>query len=205
MLVCGVLLATPNAIYSPGLPLALLAWSITEIIRYGFYGLNLLNIVPSILIFLRWVHGANIWPAKTVISFLYLSSQIHYLHCVVPNRSDWWIVVPVLGAKLCSFEQNMEHRNAESTQLHILVLLLLVDRDTHVHSDFPAIVLTHVCAAKKGARQIESGRCKKARRQSQVEMNDSSLARSDEIFVVIWDERVERSPNFINFVNGNFL
>lgn len=53
MLVCGVLLATPNAIYSPGLPLALFAWSVTEIIRYGFYGLNLLNIVPSILIFLR--------------------------------------------------------------------------------------------------------------------------------------------------------
>lgn len=54
MLVCGVLLATPNAIYSPGLPLALLAWSVTEIIRYGFYGLNLLNIVPQILIFLRY-------------------------------------------------------------------------------------------------------------------------------------------------------
>lgn len=53
MLVCGVLLATPNAIYSPGLPLALLAWSITEIIRYGFYGFNLLNIVPSILTYLR--------------------------------------------------------------------------------------------------------------------------------------------------------
>lgn len=53
MLVCGVLLATPNAIYSPGLPLALLAWSITEIIRYGFYGLNLLNVVPGFLVFLR--------------------------------------------------------------------------------------------------------------------------------------------------------
>jgi len=47
MLVCGVLLATPTAIYSPGLPLALFAWSITEIIRYGFYGFNLLNVVPS--------------------------------------------------------------------------------------------------------------------------------------------------------------
>lgn len=53
MLVCGVLLATPNAIYSPGLPLALLAWSITEIIRYGFYGFNLLGLVPKVLTFLR--------------------------------------------------------------------------------------------------------------------------------------------------------
>lgn len=55
MLVCGVLLATPNAILSPGLPLALFAWSITEIIRYAFYGFNLLNIVPRILIILRYV------------------------------------------------------------------------------------------------------------------------------------------------------
>lgn len=54
MLVCGVLLATPDAVYSSGLPLALFAWSITEIIRYGFYGLNLLNAVPQILIFLRY-------------------------------------------------------------------------------------------------------------------------------------------------------
>lgn len=55
MLVCGVLLATPTAIYSPGLPLALFAWSVTEIIRYGFYGFNLLNFVPSILVYLRFV------------------------------------------------------------------------------------------------------------------------------------------------------
>ena len=54
MLVCGVLLATPNAIFSPGLPLALFAWSVTEIIRYGFYGFNLLNIVPGFLTFLRY-------------------------------------------------------------------------------------------------------------------------------------------------------
>lgn len=53
MVVCGVLLATPNAIYSPGLPLALLAWSITEIIRYGYYFSNLINIVPGFLVFLR--------------------------------------------------------------------------------------------------------------------------------------------------------
>lgn len=53
MLVCGVLIATPDAIYSPGLPLALFAWAVTEIIRYAFYGLNLLNAVPKLLIFLR--------------------------------------------------------------------------------------------------------------------------------------------------------
>lgn len=53
MVVCGVLLATPTAIYSPGLPLALLAWSITEIIRYGFYVLNIVKHVPHFVTFLR--------------------------------------------------------------------------------------------------------------------------------------------------------
>lgn len=55
IVVCGVLLATPTAIYSPGLPLALLAWSITEIIRYSYYAFNLVNFVPSFLIWLRYV------------------------------------------------------------------------------------------------------------------------------------------------------
>lgn len=53
MLVCGVLMPTVAAKNSYGLPLALIAWSVTEIIRYGYYTLNLINIVPSILIWLR--------------------------------------------------------------------------------------------------------------------------------------------------------
>lgn len=53
LMVCGVLVATEQARNSYGLPLALLAWSVTEIIRYGFYTLNLVNAVPSILVWLR--------------------------------------------------------------------------------------------------------------------------------------------------------
>lgn len=52
-LVCGALLATQGATTSPGLPLCILAWSITEIIRYAYYALNLVDIVPSSLTFLR--------------------------------------------------------------------------------------------------------------------------------------------------------
>jgi very-long-chain (3R)-3-hydroxyacyl-CoA dehydratase len=53
MVVCGVILATPTAKVSPGLPLALLAWSVTEIIRYGYYAFNLIGAVPHVLVFLR--------------------------------------------------------------------------------------------------------------------------------------------------------
>lgn len=62
MVVCGLLLATPTAIYSPGLPLALLAWSITEIIRYGYYGLNIINAVPQIIVWLRYTTFIVLYP-----------------------------------------------------------------------------------------------------------------------------------------------
>jgi len=62
MLVCGVLLAAPVSIFSPGLPLALFAWSVTEIIRYGFYGFNLLKAVPSVLVWLRYTTFILLYP-----------------------------------------------------------------------------------------------------------------------------------------------
>lgn len=57
IVVSGVLLATPDsyAASSFGVPLAILAWSITEIIRYSFYYLNLNNFVPYFLTWLRYV------------------------------------------------------------------------------------------------------------------------------------------------------
>ena len=55
MVVCGVILATPDnyAAASPGLPIAILAWSVTEIIRYSFYFTNLIGFVPQFIIWLR--------------------------------------------------------------------------------------------------------------------------------------------------------
>lgn len=55
MLVCGVLIPTKASHETIGLPLALFAWSVTEVIRYGNYTLSLLNLVPYAVVFLRWV------------------------------------------------------------------------------------------------------------------------------------------------------
>lgn len=57
VVVCGVILATPRsyAAASSGLPLALIAWSITEIIRYGYYFANLIKVVPYFLVWLRYL------------------------------------------------------------------------------------------------------------------------------------------------------
>lgn len=57
IVVSGVLLATPDnyAASCYGVPLALLAWSITEIIRYLYYFLNLVGFVPHVLTWLRYI------------------------------------------------------------------------------------------------------------------------------------------------------
>ncbi|XP_053959199.1 very-long-chain (3R)-3-hydroxyacyl-CoA dehydratase hpo-8 [Anastrepha ludens] len=62
MVVIGVVMATPTGKVSPGLPIALLAWAITEIIRYGYYALNILNIMPYIVVFLRYTTFIALYP-----------------------------------------------------------------------------------------------------------------------------------------------
>lgn len=62
MVVVGVVMATPTGKVSPGLPLALLAWSVTEIIRYGYYAFNLVGAVPSLLVMLRYTTFIILYP-----------------------------------------------------------------------------------------------------------------------------------------------
>lgn len=63
MIVDGVLLAIPySEISTSGLCLALLAWSITEIIRYLYYFMNLNNYVPHVLIWLRYTLFIGLYP-----------------------------------------------------------------------------------------------------------------------------------------------
>ncbi|XP_023934410.2 very-long-chain (3R)-3-hydroxyacyl-CoA dehydratase hpo-8 [Bicyclus anynana] len=61
-LVGGVLLATESGPVSPGLPLCLFAWSVTEIIRYAYYALNLVKAVPQQLTFLRYSTFLILYP-----------------------------------------------------------------------------------------------------------------------------------------------
>lgn len=56
IVVCGVFMITKAGHESIGVPFALLAWSITEVIRYGNYTLNLLNSVPYFVKWLRFVY-----------------------------------------------------------------------------------------------------------------------------------------------------
>lgn len=60
MVVCGILIATESPRESVGLSLALLAWSVTEVIRYSTYMLTLLESVPYFLKWLRQVKFISI-------------------------------------------------------------------------------------------------------------------------------------------------
>uniref|UniRef100_A0A336MB45 Kinesin-like protein n=1 Tax=Culicoides sonorensis TaxID=179676 RepID=A0A336MB45_CULSO len=62
MVVDGVIWPTLTGQNSPGLPIALVAWSITEIIRYGYYALNLVKTVPYCIVWLRYTTFIILYP-----------------------------------------------------------------------------------------------------------------------------------------------
>lgn len=64
IVVCCTLLATPvnYSASSIGFPIALLAWSITEIIRYLYYFMNLNQFVPHFLTWLRYSSFIILYP-----------------------------------------------------------------------------------------------------------------------------------------------
>ncbi|KAL3281215.1 hypothetical protein HHI36_004429 [Cryptolaemus montrouzieri] len=62
ILVCGVLMVTQAARETIGLSLALIAWSITEVIRYGNYTFALLGFVPYFLKWLRYSTFIVLYP-----------------------------------------------------------------------------------------------------------------------------------------------
>ncbi|XP_034943474.1 very-long-chain (3R)-3-hydroxyacyl-CoA dehydratase 2 [Chelonus insularis] len=88
MVVCGVLLATPSsaAAASIGLPIALLAWSVTEIIRYGYYFANLIGYVSHILVWLRYTTFIALYPIGVTGELLCFYSAQQY----ASKNPDLW-------------------------------------------------------------------------------------------------------------------
>lgn len=80
IIVCGVLLATPEtyAASSFGLSLCMVAWSITEIIRYLYYFMNLINFIPYPLLWLRYTLFIILYPIGITGELLCLYSATLY-------------------------------------------------------------------------------------------------------------------------------
>ncbi|XP_020281835.1 very-long-chain (3R)-3-hydroxyacyl-CoA dehydratase 2 [Pseudomyrmex gracilis] len=93
MVVIGVLQATPYtyAVASPGFPLAILAWSITEIIRYFYYFANIVGFVPYIVVWLRYTTFIILYPIGVTGELLCFYAAVMYASA---NPTAWSYALP---------------------------------------------------------------------------------------------------------------
>lgn len=92
VVVCLVIQATPAAYAAAsfGLPLALLAWSVTEIIRYGYYFTSILGFVPHILVWLRYTTFIALYPIGVTGELLCFYAAQKY----AANTDAWSYALP---------------------------------------------------------------------------------------------------------------
>ncbi|XP_030384745.1 very-long-chain (3R)-3-hydroxyacyl-CoA dehydratase hpo-8 [Scaptodrosophila lebanonensis] len=90
MVVVGVVMATPTGKVSPGLPIALFAWAVTEIIRYGYYALNIIKVVPHLVVFLRYTTFIALYPIGVTGELLCFWWAQNY----AKEHSVWSVVMP---------------------------------------------------------------------------------------------------------------
>ncbi|XP_047495795.1 very-long-chain (3R)-3-hydroxyacyl-CoA dehydratase hpo-8-like [Penaeus chinensis] len=62
MVTWAILYSFEDSRTSIGFPMLLIAWSVTEVIRYSFYFLNILKQVPFLLTFLRYTLFIGLYP-----------------------------------------------------------------------------------------------------------------------------------------------
>lgn len=93
VMLVGIILATPEtyAAASLGLPLALIAWSITEIIRYSYYFLNLIGTVPYALIWLRYTAFIVLYVLGVTGELLCYYAAVQYASA---NPDAWSYTLP---------------------------------------------------------------------------------------------------------------
>ena len=62
ILVWGIMLLVPESQASPGVAMLLVAWSIAEMTRYAYYALNIYDMVPYILVWMRYTFFIVLYP-----------------------------------------------------------------------------------------------------------------------------------------------
>ncbi|CAF0824236.1 unnamed protein product [Didymodactylos carnosus] len=92
-LVWGVANYIPYAQLTPGLLLAVTCWSITEIIRYSYYALNLYNLAPSWLTYCRYTFFIVLYPLGVAGELWTLSKGMSSIYSQ-PRRSHYSILLP---------------------------------------------------------------------------------------------------------------
>jgi len=92
-LVWGVANYIPHAQLTPGILLAVIAWSITEIIRYGYYALNLFNSSPNWLTWCRYSFFIVLYPLGVAGELITIMKAMLTIYSE-PQRSQYSILLP---------------------------------------------------------------------------------------------------------------
>ncbi|KAI1694121.1 protein tyrosine phosphatase-like protein, PTPLA domain-containing protein [Ditylenchus destructor] len=83
---------------SVGVPMLLLAWSLTEVVRYSYYALSLLKTVPFLLTWMRYTLFLVLYPLGasgeviTMISALPEIGEMKHLTSGTPDRLDFGLI-----------------------------------------------------------------------------------------------------------------
>eukprot|EP01083_Nonionella_stella_P025086 69099_1 len=89
-IVWGVCFPAPVATQQIGYATMLLSWSVTEVIRYPFYALNLFSKVPGFLKYLRYSMFIVLYPTGILSEM----SCIYYAFYYVKSTSKWSFPMP---------------------------------------------------------------------------------------------------------------
>lgn len=88
----GILHCVKDSQNSIGVPLLMFTWSITEIVRYSFYTLNLLSAVPQFLVWCRYTFFYFLYPMGVTGELLVIYAALPYIKSTqmfsfdLPNR-----------------------------------------------------------------------------------------------------------------------
>ncbi|CAD5230291.1 unnamed protein product [Bursaphelenchus okinawaensis] len=90
----AIMYKVPSSRASFGVPMLLIAWSVTEVIRYSYYALNLVNAVPYVLTWARYSFFIALYPLGasgeviTMLSALKEIDQKKHFTVEMPNSAN---------------------------------------------------------------------------------------------------------------------
>uniref|UniRef100_A0A0M3K3X2 Very-long-chain (3R)-3-hydroxyacyl-CoA dehydratase n=1 Tax=Anisakis simplex TaxID=6269 RepID=A0A0M3K3X2_ANISI len=111
-----VLYKVVSARDSIGVPMLLLAWSITEVVRYSYYALSLINSVPRLLVWMRYTFFIILYPmgasGEVFTMFAALPEVALRKHFTIemPNAANvtfsfWWYLIGLILFYVPGFPQ----------------------------------------------------------------------------------------------------
>lgn len=124
----AILYSLPAARTSYGFPLVLFAWSLTEIVRYMYYFLSLIGILPQFLTFLRYTLFIVLYPLGVTgemlcyFSVLPLVKQHRPMSVLMPNSvnfsfDSYYGLILVIALYVPAFPQLYFHMLAQRKKI----------------------------------------------------------------------------------------